>query len=199
MQKSNPSETARTVSARLRRRDALGLPLALLGLGASGIASADDRLRAAIAGNHRTPENVARDAARRPCETLNFFGIRADMTVAELTPGGGWYTEILAPYLRDRGRLILDGDDPQSSNGYRRRSAERLAAKLQTRPDLYDRAQRAVFEVPRAMAFAPAASTPTPRTRPTTSAASGLCRPPSPTRTRTRTGTAVPRSARATA
>ena len=74
---------ARTVSAGLRRRDALALPLALLGLDASSAARADDALRAAIAGNHRTPENVARDAARRPCETLNFFGLRADTTVAD--------------------------------------------------------------------------------------------------------------------
>src|SRR5690554_2081670 len=67
---------------------------------------ADEALRAAIASDHRTPAYVQRDAARHPYETLSFFGIQPTMTVVELSPGGGWYTEILAPYLRDHGTYI---------------------------------------------------------------------------------------------
>jgi predicted methyltransferase len=60
----------------------------------------------AVAGGWRSDANKARDKYRHPSETLEFFGIRTDMTVVELTPGGGWYTEILAPVLRDKGQLI---------------------------------------------------------------------------------------------
>ncbi len=63
-------------------------------------------LRAAVAGPWRSTEHGARDVYRHPVGTLQFFGMRPDMTVIELSPGGGWYTEILAPYLRDHGHLI---------------------------------------------------------------------------------------------
>src|SRR5690606_37254397 len=59
----------------------------------------DEALKAAVASEKRTPAFVQRDGARHPYETLMFFGIKPDMTVVELSPGGGWYTEILAPYL----------------------------------------------------------------------------------------------------
>lgn len=64
-----------------------------------------DALKAAVAADHRTVGNVARDAHRHPYETLSFFGIKPTDTVVELAPGGGWYTEILAPYLREGGQL----------------------------------------------------------------------------------------------
>lgn len=60
-------------------------------------------LRTAIAASTRTPANVARDRYRRPLETLTYFGVEPDDTVVEIWPGGGWYTEILAPYLRAGG------------------------------------------------------------------------------------------------
>ncbi|KQW42861.1 MULTISPECIES: class I SAM-dependent methyltransferase [unclassified Roseateles] len=68
-------------------------------------AQAADPLKAAVAADHRTVGNVARDAHRHPYETLSFFGIKPTDTVVELSPGGGWYTEILAPYLREAGQL----------------------------------------------------------------------------------------------
>ncbi|MEJ6006302.1 methyltransferase [Paucibacter sp. AS339] len=108
-------------------------------------AQVDEGLKAAIAGTHRTPAFAARDAARHPYETLSFFGIKPTMTVVELSPGGGWYTEILAPYLRDKGQLILAGDDPASEQAYFQRSAARLKDKLAATPALYDRAQVTVF------------------------------------------------------
>jgi predicted methyltransferase len=121
---------------------------AVMLLGLSSPALADDALKASLAGPQRTPANAARDAWRHPYETLTFFGIRPDMTVVELSPGGGWYTEVLAPYLRDRGRLILAGADPESSEAYDRRSAERLKAKLQAQASVYDKAQMTVFAPP---------------------------------------------------
>ena len=71
-------------------------------------------LAAAIAAPSRTPANVARDRYRHPVETLAFFGVEPDDTVVEIWPGGGWYTEILAPYLASGGgRLILATPDGQ--------------------------------------------------------------------------------------
>jgi predicted methyltransferase len=70
-------------------------------------AGADEALRDAIAATHRTPASVARDAVRKPYEELLFLGLRPDATVVEISPGGGYWTEILAPYLRDRGKLYV--------------------------------------------------------------------------------------------
>jgi predicted methyltransferase len=62
-------------------------------------------LSAALAAPTRGPANVARDKYRHPRETLDFFGVKPGDTVVELWPGGGWYTEILAPYLASGGTL----------------------------------------------------------------------------------------------
>ncbi|HTT00729.1 MAG TPA: hypothetical protein VMG11_01465 [Steroidobacteraceae bacterium] len=81
--------------------------------------SATDPLAAAIASPSRTPKFVARDKYRHPLETLRFFHLRPDATVVEITPGSGWYTEILAPYLRDRGKYyaaIAAPDVPGASS-----------------------------------------------------------------------------------
>ncbi|TXC71067.1 class I SAM-dependent methyltransferase [Sphingomonas ginsenosidivorax] len=61
---------------------------------------------AAIASPDRTPANRARDGYRHPAETLAFFGVAPTQTVVEFIPGGGWYTEILAPMLKGRGRYV---------------------------------------------------------------------------------------------
>jgi predicted methyltransferase len=67
----------------------------------------DAALKAAIAAPQRSAEFVARDPARKPYEVLTFFGVRADAVVVEILPGRkGYWTEILAPYLRDRGRYV---------------------------------------------------------------------------------------------
>ena len=66
-------------------------------------------LQRAVDGDWRSAENKDRDRYRHPVGTLQFFGIKQDMTVIELAPGGGWYTEILAPFLSDNGHLIEAG------------------------------------------------------------------------------------------
>jgi len=66
----------------------------------------DAALAKAIASPTRTPALAERDKYRHPQEELEFFGIRPDMTVVEISPGGGYWTEILAPYLYDKGTLI---------------------------------------------------------------------------------------------
>jgi len=126
--------------------------------GLSGTAHADDALKAAVAGSQRTPAFVARDVWRHPVETLGFMGITPSMTVVEISPGAGWYTEILAPYLRDKGQLILAASDPASSSEYARRGAERLKKKLEAQPAVYDKVKLGVFEPPAKLNYAPAGS-----------------------------------------
>ena len=94
--------------------------------GISNFAMADDALKIAISAATRTPANVERDAARHPYETLSFFGITPKMTVIEFSPGGGWYTEILAPYLRNEGKLVVG-------------AGARFKTKLDSVPTVYDK------------------------------------------------------------
>lgn len=62
---------------------------------------------AVVGGSQRSPRFVARDAARHPAEELTFFGLQPTTSVVEIWPGGGYWTEILAPYLRDHGRYAV--------------------------------------------------------------------------------------------
>ena len=98
---------------------------------------ADARLAAAIAGDHREAANRARDVYRHPYETLTFFGIRPDMTVVEIWPGRGWYTEILAPYLKGSGRYYAASWDRDSDSDFVQRALAAYDEKLAARPDLY--------------------------------------------------------------
>lgn len=63
-------------------------------------------IESAVAAKTRTPANVARDKYRHPVDTLAFFGVKPGDTVVEYSPGGGWYTEILAPLVKDSGRYV---------------------------------------------------------------------------------------------
>ncbi len=107
------------------------------------VAPAADPLAAALSGAHRSEENRARDAWRHPQETLAFFGFQPTMTVVEVTPGGGWYTEVLAPALRDRGRLVAAVVDPASAandraRDYYTRGNDTFRAKLDANAAVYD-------------------------------------------------------------
>ena len=101
----------------------------------SSTAAALDRV---LAGDHRSQANRARDAYRHPKDTLLFFGIRPNMTVVEVWPGAGWYTEILAPLLRERGKLYAAQLDPSGSD-YVRNTVESYRVKLASAPYLYDK------------------------------------------------------------
>lgn len=113
--------------------------------------AADAALSDAIAGSWRDPKNVARDAFRHPRETLDFFGVAANETVVEITPGGGWYTEILAPYLRDGGTYIAAMIDPEALAEGRSRDSQQkylddLTARMQANPGQFDRVQMVRFD-----------------------------------------------------
>lgn len=111
-------------------------------------------LDAALAGVWRDPKNVARDAYRHPRETLAFFGIAPNQTVIEITPGAGWYTEILAPWLRDGGQYVaaIWDDAVPGQPGYRARLNKTLRDKVAGDPARYDKAQLRTFD-PKAPVF----------------------------------------------
>ena len=88
-------------------------------------------LKEAVNGSWRSDANKARDRYRHPVETLTFFGIKPDMTVIELDPGSGWYTEILAPFLHDNGHLIEAASPPRAGR------PDRLGQKLKSDPKVY--------------------------------------------------------------
>ncbi|MEX0900454.1 MAG: methyltransferase domain-containing protein [Gammaproteobacteria bacterium] len=93
-----------------------------------------DLLDKAIAGEHRSDGNRARDQYRHPKETLTFFGLEPGMTVVELFPGGGWYTEVLAPALGEDGRLIGAQFEASAPPAYRPGVVARYQEML-TRPE----------------------------------------------------------------
>lgn len=96
-------------------------------------------LEQALAAPYRDA-NRARDVYRHPLQTLEFFGIRDDMTVVEIWPGSGWYTEILAPFLRANGRYIAaQYPDAPSTPAYQKRGLEAYQKALAASPQLFDR------------------------------------------------------------
>lgn len=109
-------------------------------------------LEAAVAGPHRPAADRARDQYRHPTETLTFFGVRPGQTVVELSPGGGWYTQILAPMLHDSGQLVAA---IPAAEGPRARYHQRFQEFLRTRPDLYDRVRTVTLEPPGTIELGP--------------------------------------------
>ena len=123
---------------------ATGLALPALPLAAQhaghGAHKAGDPIATAIAAPTRTPANVARDRYRHPAETLAFFGIKPTQTVLEYSPAGGWYTEILAPLLRDKGRFYA----AQSAG----KGFDNLKLKLDADPATYGKVKLVPWTVP---------------------------------------------------
>lgn len=99
-------------------------------------------IEAAVAGDWRDADYRERDEFRRPAQTLAFFGVEPSHTLVEITPGGGWYTEILAPLVRDDGRYVAAVVDPErassdSQRDYATRQNDQLREKLAAHPDVY--------------------------------------------------------------
>lgn len=93
------------------------------------------QLQQAVNGSGRSAANKARDRYRHPVQTLQFFGIQPHMTVIEIAPGGGWYTEILAPFLYDHGHLIEAG-------------SPKFADKIKAHPAMFGHIEKVVPFVP---------------------------------------------------
>jgi predicted methyltransferase len=112
----------------------LGLTLALFPALAS--AAEDAGLHGAIINPQRSPAFVQRDAARHPQQELEFFGLRSDSTVVEVSPGGGYWTEILAPYLKAAGTYYVAVPSPNDPEAPRP-GKDKFRMKLAADPNVY--------------------------------------------------------------
>lgn len=115
-------------------------------------------LDAALAGPHRSDRNKARDRYRHPKETLAFFGLRRDMTVVEIWPGGGWYTEVLAPVLKGSGKLYAAQYGAASAFDYQKREDAALLEKAKAYPQVFSEVQFTTLWSPDRLAIAPPGS-----------------------------------------
>lgn len=130
------------------------------GLMVSGISSAFgdmSALDAAISSDLRSDKNKARDKYRHPKETLEFFGFKSNMTVVEITPGGGWYTEILAPALKEHGKLYGAHYPDTGEDNYYSNSRKKLEKKLKSNA-IYSEMELTDFVPRKESVLAPAAS-----------------------------------------
>jgi predicted methyltransferase len=118
---------------------ALAVPAAIAtaAIGMPEMVAPSAELKAAVAAPTRSPANLPRDKYRHPAETLAFFGVKPSDTVVELWPGGGWYTEILVPYLKAGGGTYYAAAFDKLSGGTKKMMAEK--------PDLYGGIKLAAF------------------------------------------------------
>ncbi len=105
--------------------------------------SVNARVEQAMFGEHRSAANQERNRYRHPVGTLEFFGLDYDMKVLEIWPGGGWYSEILAPVIRGRGEYVVASWDQSVADqpGYRYSLHEQMLAKFAAEPGIYDQVQ----------------------------------------------------------
>lgn len=108
------------------------------------------KIETAMDGDHRSDKNKARNKYRKPVETMKFFGLKPDMTVIEIAPGGGWYTEILAPIMRDTGIYISGSYDVkvEGQAKYRYRQNKTLLKQITDQPELYGQIKVAAYSPP---------------------------------------------------
>ncbi len=139
------------------KRSVLAVAAAVLSLnflaptaGADTEAGWDDAMASVLAGEHRgesrggTP-NSARDGARNPAETLKFLGLQPDSRVVEIWPSGGWYTEVIAPFVAEQGQFYGAHIPGDHENERFRRGVEMYKARLAASPEVYGNAQVTVM------------------------------------------------------
>jgi predicted methyltransferase len=104
-------------------------------------------INAAAAGKDRRPGNADRDPYRHPLKTLAFFGVTPSTTVLEVGPGEGWYTELLAPTLAAKGKLLVTSADPNGPEDQRSTfNGQKLKAFLDKSPELFGKVQTVVVD-----------------------------------------------------
>ncbi len=108
-----------------------------------------------VEGEHRSDTNRARNEFRNPIQTLDFFGLAPDMTVIEILPSTGWYTEIMAPYLRDHGKYYAAHFSPNASASYMPTILRGFEEKITAEPDLYGKITVRHLNPPHEVAIAP--------------------------------------------
>jgi len=106
-------------------------------------------------GEHRRESNRDRNESRNPADNLEFFGLAADMTVIEILPSRGWYTEIMAPYLRDHGKYYAAHFSPNASASYMPPNLRNFEEKITADPDLYGKITVRHLNPPNEVTIAP--------------------------------------------
>ena len=122
---------------------------------ASSSALTPAQYQAVLGGNWRDQNNRDRDQYRHPAQTLQFFGVKPGQTVIEITPGGGWYTQVLAPLLNAKGHYIAAVGKPD--NGEESSSAKALQSMFARNPAQYGNAKIHTFDGKKPV-FGPAGS-----------------------------------------
>jgi len=117
-----------------------------------------EQLQTAADFSHRSTAEQSRDAARHPFATLAFFELQPDDTVVEIWPGGGWYTQILAPLLKDKGQLIAAHWPEDSEVGFFRRVRAQFDRKFLSQPQRYGDIHISLLEPPQQLQLAAANS-----------------------------------------
>lgn len=112
-------------------------------------------LKREIAGKQRSTEHKNRDKYRHPLQTLEFFNVRETMSVVEIWPGEGWYTEILAPYLKARGKLYAAHFSADAEQPYFKKSRLEFVKKLRKQPKVYGKVELTVLQPPTQLQIAP--------------------------------------------
>ena len=116
-------------------------------------------LQEAITGAHRSAEHKARDVYRNPQQTLEFFELKPNMTVVEIWPGGaGWYTEILAPYLKKQGKLYAAHFAADSDIPYFQKNLKKFIDKTKAKPEIYSDVVITELNPPNKLSIAPKSS-----------------------------------------
>jgi predicted methyltransferase len=110
--------------------------------------------------DHRSAKHIARNQYRHPAKTLAFFALKSDMTVVEIWPGGGWYTEILAPLLKDNGQYYAAGFSlvAKRTPDWRKNYQRKFEAKLKQDPEIYGKTIISDLSIPERPDIAPAGS-----------------------------------------
>jgi predicted methyltransferase len=129
---------------RLAAAAGIALLIAACATGSSRQSTTEDLLTI-LGGPQRSEANRARDVYRHPKDTLLFFGLRPEMKVLEVWPEPGWYTEILAPLLRDKGQYYAAVIAAEPGNKYVTERLEEFRQKLAAAPAVYDRVTVVTF------------------------------------------------------
>lgn len=125
----------------------------------NAVAFDNELLQKALDGQHRSSEHKKRDQYRHPKQTLAFFQVDPTMTVVEIWPGGkGWYTEILAPYLKDQGKLYTAHFAENSDIAYFANNFKLFKQKTDAAPDIYQNIIITTLAPPNSIAIAPDSS-----------------------------------------
>jgi len=104
------------------------------------------KLDTVLAGSWRSDKNKARDQYRHPKQTLQFFGLKSGMSLIELTPGGGWYSEILAPVQKGSGPYTAAIVTPKKKEGEDAQDKDALSKKFAADPERYSEAKVIQFD-----------------------------------------------------